>query len=118
MNFTLSDIDHIHIQVQDREAAAAWYARVLGLYVIEALAFWAEDGPLTIGNDQIHLALFTGARANLNTVALRVDIDEFEQVKKHLDTCEVEYQYEDHDLSISVYLTDPDGNRFEITAYR
>jgi hypothetical protein len=46
---TLLGIDHIHVFVQDREAAEAWYARVMGLSRSPGLEFWAADGgPLTI----------------------------------------------------------------------
>ena len=33
----------MQVQVSDREAAAAWYARVLGLHRDEHLAVWAGD---------------------------------------------------------------------------
>ena len=57
----LERVDHIHVFVADRAAAERWYARVLGLERIDALAFWAADGgPLTLANasGSIHLALF------------------------------------------------------------
>lgn len=66
----------------------------------------------------MHLALFEGGAANKNVVALRVPVERFPHVRKHLESLNVNYVYEDHNMSVSVYLTDPDGNRYEITAYR
>lgn len=43
-------IDHVHIEGRDRDAAADWYARVLGLSRDPQLAAWADDpmGPLIL----------------------------------------------------------------------
>ena len=61
--FRMGRLDHVHIRVPDREAAAKWYADYLGFEVVERFEFWAkgfEGGPLQISADggQTMLALF------------------------------------------------------------
>jgi len=116
----LLDVDHVHVFVNDRRAAERWYRDVLGLTRVEALEAWATDrGPLTIANPSgtIHLALFERpAQKRHSTIALSVTAGDFAAWKSHLaavlgSTPEVV----DHDLSLSMYLTDPDGNPYEIT---
>ena len=61
--FRMGRLDHVHIRVPDREAAAKSYADYLGFEVVERFEFWAkgfEGGPLQISADggQTMLALF------------------------------------------------------------
>lgn len=114
--------DHIHVMVSDRPAAEAWYARVLGLKRVPELAVWAADGgPLTLGDasNQIHLALFERPpQACRSTIALRVSAQAFVAWQAHLEAeLGMPPELEDHDLSWSLYFSDPDGNPFEITTY-
>lgn len=119
MKFIINKIDHVHIYVNNIDAAEKWYSDVLGLSRISEFKSWAVDGgPLTIGNSDVHLALFTGSKSNSNIVALKVELEEFSFVQAHLDVSGVKYIYADHDMSISVYFQDPDGNKYEITAYK
>jgi hypothetical protein len=48
--FRVTQLDHVELFVPDRDAAAAWYARTLGLQVVPKYASWAADpqGPLMI----------------------------------------------------------------------
>ena len=117
----LQGVDHLHVFVADRPAAAAWYARVLGMTPIAGLAHWAADGgPLTIrdADDRIHLALFERARqANRSTIALRVAAGAWPGWQAHLRAQQVSFNCEDHGESWSIYFDDPDGNPYEITCY-
>ncbi|WP_116369083.1 hypothetical protein [Parahaliea mediterranea] len=48
---TLEAIDHIHLQVPDKHAAARWYENILGLSADPRFALWNTDtGPLVINN--------------------------------------------------------------------
>lgn len=49
-SFRVLQIDHVELFVPDRQAAAAWYERVLGLVPVPKATQWAEDpeGPLMI----------------------------------------------------------------------
>lgn len=129
----VEQIDHVHVHVSDREAAAAWYARVLGLHKDEHLAVWAgdPDGPLMLSTatGQTLLALFRGARAGDGsaadrTVAFRVSgAGLMAFVLSDLQLTDGNWRaigkgdVVDHDLAWSVYFCDPDGNRIELTTY-
>ena len=119
---TITTIDHIHIFVADRAAAERWYGRVLGLVRSKELEFWAQDGgPLTMQNPQgrAHLALFErAAQPCRSTLALSVDAQDFLPWRDHLQACLGKpLEAVDHQISWSLYFTDPDGNPFEITSY-
>jgi catechol-2,3-dioxygenase len=114
--------DHIHVYVADRAAAEQWYRQVLGFTRTQELAVWAAGGgPLTLQNStgSVHLALFERPREkNRATIALRVNGAQFAQWLAHLRReLDGEVTVEDHELSVSLYFTDPDGNPYEITSY-
>jgi catechol 2,3-dioxygenase-like lactoylglutathione lyase family enzyme len=61
--FRMGKLDHVHIRVPDRAAAASWYAAHLGFEPVPDYDFWAteiEGGPLQISADggATMLALF------------------------------------------------------------
>lgn len=119
---SLLGFDHIHVFVQDRAAAEAWYGRVLGLARARELEFWAKGGgPLTLQDraGTIHLALFERPREkNRATIALRVGGTAFKEWRSHLaQVVGLEVSEEDHEVAVSLYFSDPDGNPFEITTY-
>ncbi len=63
MGFRLGRLDHVHLRVPDRIAAAEWYSTHLGFVAVEAYRFWADGidgGPLQISADggATSLALF------------------------------------------------------------
>jgi len=118
----LLGFDHIHVFVQDRTVAEAWYARVMGLTRTPGLEFWAEDGgPLTLQDpdNTVHIALFERPRQkNRATVALRASAEAFRSWRSHLASLtELKVTMEDHAVSMSLYFSDPDGNPYEITTY-
>ena len=118
----VQSIDHIHVFVADRAAAERWYDRVLGFMRVKEYEFWAADGgPLTIQNREgtVHIALFERpAEKCRSTIALGVGAREFLAWRTHLaQALEQAPTIEDHDLSVSLYFRDPDGNPYEITTY-
>jgi catechol-2,3-dioxygenase len=122
MTPTLLGFDHVHVFVQDRAAAEAWYGRVMGLARTPGLEFWAADGgPLTLQDrdDTVHIALFERPRKeNRATIALRVSADGFARWRSHLASFpELSVAVEDHAVALSLYFSDPDGNPYEITTY-
>lgn len=129
----IEDIDHIHIEVRDRAAAADWYNRVLGLVQHAELAVWAADpmGPMILGtpSGKSMLSLFArDAKPSTRdaTVAFRASGIQFCEFVRSLDTMTLTNRngetltaahVRDHDLSWSLYFVDPDGNRIELTTY-
>jgi catechol-2,3-dioxygenase len=117
----LSGIDHVHVFVRDRKVAERWYAQVLGLTRSPRLEFWAADGgPLTVQDtaNTVHIALFEREpQPNRTTIALRTSAAELHTWLKHLRTSGVLVELEDHQVSFSIYFSDPDDNPYEITTY-
>lgn len=128
---TTDGIDHVELLVPDREAAARWYGETLGLEPVEGFEDWATgDGPLMLSSDggATKLALFEGEPppggepAGFTRVAFRIDGPGFLAFVDRLDDAPgVEHagraDVVDHDRSFSVYFTDPDGHRLEVTTY-
>jgi catechol 2,3-dioxygenase-like lactoylglutathione lyase family enzyme len=119
----LTGFDHVHVLVRDRAAATQWYRDVLGLTPVAALASWqADGGPLTLadGAGRIHIALFERAPEPRNpaVVALAASAPMFVQWRDHLArVLGRAIEVVDHELSLSLYFRDPDGNPYEITTY-
>jgi catechol-2,3-dioxygenase len=119
---SVSSIDHVHVHVSDRSAAESWYAQVLGFGRTKELEFWAVGGgPLTIQNREgaVHIALFERTPTKTHSsIALKVSALEYMNWRSHLPKVLVEPpESEDHDVSMSLYFKDPDGNPYEITTY-
>jgi len=121
---TLAGFDHVHVLVRDRAAAVRWYLDVMGLTPVPELAVWqADGGPLTLADasGRVHIALFERepvAGRSLSVVALATDAAGFAQWREHLTrTLPQPPSFVDHDLSLSLYFRDPDGNPYEITTY-
>jgi catechol-2,3-dioxygenase len=118
----IRSIDHVHVHVRNRVAAERWYAEVLGMTRVKAFEFWAVGaGPLTIQNPEgsVHIALFERpTETRHTTIALGVDATAFLAWRDHLTTSLPQAPtVEDHELSVSLYFSDPDGNPYEITTY-
>ncbi len=108
--------------VSDRAAAERWYGDVLGLARVPELEGWATDGgPLTLADagGALHLALFERPPGrNHATLALAADAAGFLAWKEHLERVLARaLEVVDHELSWSLYFSDPDGNPFELTCY-
>ena len=129
--FRVIGLDHVHVYVRDRAGAARWYASVLGFRRNARYACWAREigGPLTLtaGDDVTHIALFEDAqRAGKATpFALRVDGESFVAFERRSAKLPLfdrrrrpsPPQLQDHQLSLSLYFNDVDGNPIELTTY-
>jgi catechol 2,3-dioxygenase-like lactoylglutathione lyase family enzyme len=130
--FRVAQLDHVELFVPNREAAAAWYARVLGLTPVAGTTHWAADpdGPVMLSSDEgsTMLALFRGeaqgprTTAGYHRVAFRVDGPGFLAFvaglpELHLSEGEASVRVVDHQTAFSVYFTDPYGHRLEVTTY-
>ncbi|MEM7734061.1 MAG: VOC family protein [Pseudomonadota bacterium] len=126
-------IDHVHVEVADRDKAAAWFEDVLGLVRADALADWAAHplGPLILATPDGLPVLSLFAReakpaSRDATIAFRVSDVDFRGFLDRLDDLGLLHadgrrltraDVVDHDMAWSIYFMDPWGNRFEITSY-
>ncbi|MBP2170071.1 catechol-2,3-dioxygenase [Erwinia toletana] len=119
MTIQLSAFDHVHIYVDDIQQATRWYHEVLGFSVCQPLLNWYQQGgPLTLQQGNIHLALFKRQQhAAGHTVAFRCNAAQFIAAQRHLSQHDVTFSLSDHQLSWSIYFSDPFANRYEITSY-
>lgn len=133
--FRMGRLDHVHIRVPDRAAAARWYAEHLGFEPVERFDFWATDvegGPLQISADggATMLALFEASDGHplitqQTGVAFSVDADTFVAFARSLpgeirrpDGAPLECSdLVDVDLCWAFDLSDPWGNRYELNCY-
>ena len=119
-------IDHVALAVRDAAAAARWYQEVLGLE-LRYTEVWG-DFPAVVCAGETCLSLFPvgtddplpppprGTLA-VRHVAFRVDGENFARAQAVLRSHGIAYTAEDHTAALSVYFTDPDGHRLEITTY-
>lgn len=129
----LTGVDHVELFVSDAEEAAEWYDRVLGVTRAPGFGEWHRTGtgPLMLAvDDTTKLALFEresatrGDGVSPHRVAFGTDADGFLAFLDRLDALELTdgrgepvtaADVVDHDLSYSLYFTDPDGNELELT---
>jgi catechol 2,3-dioxygenase-like lactoylglutathione lyase family enzyme len=126
-DFQVDHIDHVALDVPNRYETAQWYEDVLGLTICDEYEMWAErGGPLVISSDGGHtmLALFEGSPGERKPrhIAFRTDGEGFLEFVNGLAEfsgvdAEGRADVVDHDLSFSVYFTDPAGYRLEVTTY-
>ncbi|MCU0769016.1 MAG: VOC family protein [Burkholderiaceae bacterium] len=129
--FAVAGLDHVHVHVRDRAAAARWYGAVLGLRRDRRFAAWAREvgGPLTLtaADGLTHVALFEDERraGHGHTVALRTDCEGFVAFFRRAPRLALydrrrkpgPPRLQDHEQSLSLYFSDPDGNPLELTTY-
>jgi catechol 2,3-dioxygenase-like lactoylglutathione lyase family enzyme len=122
----LQHIDHVAITVSDLARSLAWYTDVLGL----ERRFEDEwgDVPTMVCAGETCVALFPSDVPNPQSVpvhetvsmrhfAFRVDRENFEAAQARFRDRGIGFQSADHGIAQSVYISDPDGYRIEITTY-
>jgi catechol-2,3-dioxygenase len=128
--FAAERLDHIGFTARDLESLAEWYRTVFGMTRVHAGAWPDVDAghPLVLCAGSVCVALFR-AREGVaprspdpmdpnEHFALALDRDNFERARAHLDDLEIAYDVRDHRICDSLYLTDPEGHRIELTTYR
>jgi catechol 2,3-dioxygenase-like lactoylglutathione lyase family enzyme len=126
---TLEGIDHVALAVSDVERSAAWFIEVLG-FERRFAGMW--DGvPVFVGKGKTAIALFSrresrgsatpGQQQRDDTdmlhLAFRADRKNFLAAQADLKSRGVRFDFQDHEISHSIYFRSPDGHRFEITTY-
>ena len=124
--FKIEALDHVALSVRDVERSARWYADVLG-FKRQHEGMW--DGvPIFVGNGDVAIALFPACeeigstsrdRAAVRTLhfAFRSDRENFLRAQDELKKRAIAFDFQNHEISHSIYFRDPDGHQIEITTY-
>jgi catechol 2,3-dioxygenase-like lactoylglutathione lyase family enzyme len=122
----LDGIDHVAMSVRDVERSAEWYIDVLG-FERRYQEMW--DGvPVFVGKGRTAIALFpvsakeSSARSERGGVrmlhlAFRANRKSFLAAQEELKQRGIQFEFQDHEISHSIYFSDPDGHKLEITTY-
>ena len=122
--FRLQRLDHVSLNVGDRERSIAWYRDVLGLELRNEPR--ADDWPAFMGAFGACIGLFQAQTAapereseqvGFRHLAFMVGADDLDRAQAHFEQSGVEFRFEDHGNAHSVYVRDPDGHTVELTAY-
>lgn len=122
----LEGLDHVALGVRDIERSAKWYIEVLGF---ERLHEGMWDGvPTFIGKGNTGIALFPANAEAKSTsssqrqlrmlhLAFRANRENFIAAQRELEKHGIDFEFQDHEISHSIYFCDPDGHQLEITTY-
>ena len=123
--FNVAGIDHVALAVRDVERSARWYIDVLG-FEHRHRGMW-NGVPVFVGKGTTAIALFAVAESEpiprparslaILHVAFRTTRDGFQQAQEDLRTQGIPFEFQDHEISHSIYFRDPDGHELEITTY-
>ena len=119
----LEQIDHVALRCASVEASKDWYVRTLGLEHV----FQGHGGgvPIILRLGSTFLTLFPqkanekpAANGRAWHLALRAaTYADFLAAQSELKAKGVSFQFQDHEISRSIYFSDPDGYLLEITTY-
>jgi catechol 2,3-dioxygenase-like lactoylglutathione lyase family enzyme len=122
----LEGLDHVALGVRDIERSVQWYRDVLGL---ERLYPGMWNGvPTFIGKGNTGIALFPAkpdakpassshGELRMLHLAFRADRKNFLAAQRELEKRGIRFEFQDHEISHSIYFRDPDGHLLEITTY-
>ena len=105
-------IDHVAVETDDPDGAAAFYERVLGARVVKA-----EGHPAMAYLGATAFAFHEPGGPGGHT-AVRVSEEEREQLKRRLDAEGIEWRERDHEIAVGLFFEDPDGRQVEAITYR
>lgn len=122
----LQHIDHVAITVSDLARSLAWYREVLGLER-RFEEDWG-DVPTMVCAGETCVALFPSdvpapqpvaarERVSMRHFAFRVDRENFAAAQTRFRDRGIAFEFADHGIAHSIYISDPDGYRIEITTY-
>jgi catechol 2,3-dioxygenase-like lactoylglutathione lyase family enzyme len=119
----LEQIDHVALRCASPEATKAWYVSTLGFEHVFP-GQWSGN-PIMLRLGATYLTLFPqkenappAANGHAWHLALRAaTYADFRESQEELRAKGVSFQFQDHEISHSIYFFDPDGFLLEITTY-
>jgi catechol 2,3-dioxygenase-like lactoylglutathione lyase family enzyme len=112
----ITRIDHVALDVTDRDRSMAWYSEVLGLQ--PRSLHGDPDEPIFVGPADAGVALFAKSRPGVRHVALASDPEGQRALVARLRRLGIPYRRERHAQTDSVYFADPDGTVLEVMVSR
>ena|SRR6266403_5527270 len=124
--FELEGLDHVALAVRDVERSTDWYVDVLG-FERRYQGMW-EGVPVFVARDKTAIALFPSGTDRGNPLisrrpggmlhfAMRASRENFVAAQHELKRRGIAFEFQDHEISRSIYFRDPDGYVVEITTY-
>jgi catechol 2,3-dioxygenase-like lactoylglutathione lyase family enzyme len=119
----LEQIDHVALHCASPEATMAWYVNTLGFERVFADK-WSGI-PIFLRLGSTFIALFPERNGEQRSKDDRVShlafraqtYADFRSAQSELHARDISFQFEDHEISHSIYFRDPDGFQLEITTY-
>ena len=122
----LQAIDHVALSVRDVERSAQWYVDVLG-FERQHDEVW-KGYPVFVGKNDAAIALFPirGKEQSVSSgssftrvlhFAFRATRRGFLAAQADLKQRGIDFEFQDHEISHSIYFNDPDGHELEVTTY-
>lgn len=119
----LEGIDHVAVRVRDLEASREWYCEVFGFEHLHP-DVWEE--PVFVGKGSYGVALFSAGKVAASEPSPQIAISHFAfrttragfiAAQDELRSKKIEFEFQDHTISHSIYFFDPDGHQLEVTTY-
>jgi len=119
----LEQIDHVALRCASPEATMAWYVSTLGFERVFA-EHWSGV-PIFLRLGSTFIALFPPRGADgqatenaISHLAFRAaSYADFQSAQTELKARGIAFEFQDHEVSHSIYFRDPDGLQLEITTY-
>jgi catechol 2,3-dioxygenase-like lactoylglutathione lyase family enzyme len=119
----LEQIDHIALRCASPEATKAWYVSTLGFE--HGFPDQRSGSPIFLRLGSTYITLFPekenqppSANGRAWHLALRAaTYPDFLSAQAELQARGISFQFRDHEISHSLYFSDPDGFLLEITTY-
>ena len=121
----LDGIDHVAMSVSDIERSAQWYIAVLGFERRFPNAWGGVPAFIAKGTTAIALSPAKPSPAKTSGpepirilhLAFRANRENFNMAREELERLGIKFSFEDHEIAHSIYFSDPDGHKLEITTY-